>query len=101
LVGRQEGHPACKNGGWWRWAMVSPGGVAPSRMVCVSASVNLPLAFHHKVQKFSVTGSAGWSRRKGRKTVVVLLCKIPFAATSDAEAKKPTLYSQSTKLVSC
>jgi len=36
----------------------------------VSASVNLPL--HHKVQKFcSGTGSPGWSRKKGRKTVVV------------------------------
>jgi len=36
----------------------------------VSASVNLPL--HHKVQKFSSgTGSSGWSRKKGRKTVVV------------------------------
>ena len=41
LVGRQEGHPACKNmGGWWRWTLVSPDGVAPSRMVSVSASVN-------------------------------------------------------------
>jgi len=40
--------------------------VAPSRMVGVSASVNLPL--HHKVQKFSSgTGSPGWSRKKGRK----------------------------------
>jgi len=29
-------------GGWWRWALVSPDGVAPSRMVGVSASVNLP-----------------------------------------------------------
>ena len=57
-------------GGWWRWALVSPDGVAPSRMVGVSASVNLPL--HHKVQKFSSgTGSLGWSWRKGRKTVVV------------------------------
>jgi len=37
-------------GGWWRWALVSPDGVAPSRMVGVSASVNLPL--HRKVQKF-------------------------------------------------
>jgi len=36
----------------------------------VSASVNLPL--HHEVQKFSSgTGSPGWSRKKGRKTVVV------------------------------
>jgi len=58
-------------GGWWRWALVSPDGVAPSRMVGVSASVNLPL--HHKVQKFSSgTGSFGWSRKTGRKTVVVV-----------------------------
>jgi len=46
--------------------------VAPSRMVGVSASVNLPL--HHKVQKFSSgTGSPWWSRKKGRKTVVVVV----------------------------
>jgi len=52
--------------------MVSPDGVAPSRMVGVSASVNLPL--HHKVQKFSFgTGSPGWSLKKGRKTVVCIL----------------------------
>jgi len=72
LVGRQEGHPACKKyGGWWRWALVSPDGVAPSRMVGVSASVDLPL--HHKVQKFSSgTGEHGWFRKKGRKTVVVV-----------------------------
>jgi len=72
LVGRQEGHLACiRYGGWWRCALVtSPDGVAPIRMVGVSASVNLPL--HHKVQKFSFgTGSPGWSRKKGRKMVVV------------------------------
>ena len=26
--------------GWWRWALVSPDGVAPSQMVSLSASVN-------------------------------------------------------------
>ena len=58
----------CGMGGWWRWALLSPDGVAPS----VSASVNLPL--HHKVQRFSTdTGSPGWSRKKGRKTVVVVV----------------------------
>ena len=58
--------------GWWRWALVSPDAVAPSRMVGVSASVNLPL--HHKVQKFSSgTGSPGWSRKMGRKTLVVVV----------------------------
>ena len=71
LVGQQEGHPACKKyGGMWRWALVSPDGVAPRQMVGVSASVNLPL--HHEVQKFSSgTGSPGWSRKKSRKMVVV------------------------------
>jgi len=60
------------NGGWWRWAPVSPDGVAPSWMLSVSVSVNLSLHHYHKVQKFSSgTGSPGWSRKKGRKTVVV------------------------------
>ena len=69
LVGRQEGHPACKKWGMVAVALVSQDGVAPSRMVGMSASVNLPL--HHKVQKFSSgTSSPGWSRKKGRKTVV-------------------------------
>jgi len=59
-------------GGWWRWALVSPDGVVPSGIVCVSAFVNLPL--HHKVQKFSYgTDSPGWSWKKGRKTVVVVV----------------------------
>jgi len=57
--------------GWWRWTLVSPDGVAPSWMVGVSASVNLPL--HHKVQKFSSgAGSPGWSWKNGRKMVVVV-----------------------------
>jgi len=70
LVGRQEGHPACKRygdggGGHWLVRMEwRPAGWS------LSASVNLLL--HHKVQKFSSgTGSPGWSRKKGRKTVVV------------------------------
>jgi len=52
LVGRQEKgiRPVKKMEGWCRLALVSPDGVAPSRMVGVSASVNLPL--HHTVQKF-------------------------------------------------
>jgi len=53
------------------WGLVSPDGVAPSWMVGVSASVNLPL--HHKVQKFcSGTGWPGWSQKNCRKTVVVV-----------------------------
>ena len=50
--------------------MLSLDGVATSQMVAESASVSLPL--HHKVLKFSSgTGSPGWSRKKGCKTVVV------------------------------
>jgi len=63
LVGRQEGHPlqAVKNWRRWRWVLVSPDGVAPSRIVCVYVVVNLPL--HREVQTFSSgTGSPGWSR---------------------------------------
>jgi len=64
--------------------LVSLDGVAPSRMVGVSASVNLPL--HHKVQKFSSgTGSPGWSRKKGHKMVVVVggrCSKISFKGQS-------------------
>jgi len=59
-------------GEWWRWALLSPDGVTPSQMVSVSASVNLPL--NHKVQKFSSgTGSPGWSRKKGRTTILVVV----------------------------
>ena len=55
--------------GWWRWALVSLDGVAPSQVVSVSASANFPL--HNKVQKSSSgTGSPGWSQKKGCKTVV-------------------------------
>jgi len=70
-----------KNGAWWRWALVSPDGVVSSRTVSVSASVNLPL--HHKVQKFSSgTGSPGWSRKKGSKTVVVVVVWLGFSDTA-------------------
>jgi len=72
LVGWLEGHPACKKygdggGGHWLVRMEwRPAGWS------VSASVNLPL--RHKVQKFSSsTGSPGWSGKKGRKMVVVMV----------------------------
>jgi len=95
LVGRQEGHPASKNGGWWKWALFSPDGVATGWMVGVSPSVNLPL--HHKVQQFSSgTGLPGWSWKKGRKMVVVvfpyqiiqcLLCFVAFLGRIAALAR--------------
>jgi len=57
--------------------VVSPDGVTPSQIVCVSASVNLPL--HHEVLKFSSgTGSPGWSWKRAVKRLwcgVVVLCQ--------------------------
>jgi len=50
LLGSRKGIRPVKNGRWWRWSLVSPDGVSPSRMIGVSASVNLRL--HHKVQNF-------------------------------------------------
>jgi len=41
LVGQQEGHPACKKRGMVRVGTGYPDGVAPGRMVGVSASVSL------------------------------------------------------------
>jgi len=71
LVGRQEGHLACKIWeGWWRWTQFSPDGVASSRMVGVFACDNLPV--HYKVHRFSSgTGSPGRCQKKGLKMVVV------------------------------
>jgi len=58
LGGRKGIRPVKISGrAWWWWALVSPDGVAPSWMVGVSASVNLPL--HHEVQKFS-SAPAHW-----------------------------------------
>ena len=62
-----------KSDGWgrWKWELLSPDGVAPSRTVDVSASVNLPL--HHKAHKFSSgTGSPGWSRLTLNRTLSTL-----------------------------
>jgi len=71
LVGQQEGHPARKkyggDGGGGRWLVRMEW--RPARW-SVSASVNLPL--HHKVQFSSGIGSPRWSRKKGRKMVVVM-----------------------------
>ena len=69
LVGWQEGHPACK-----KYGEDGGGGHRLVQMEWRPAewSVYLPLLIFRKVQKFSSgTGSPGWSRKKGCKTVVV------------------------------
>ena len=48
LGGRKGIRPVKNVGGWWRWALVSPDGVTPNRMVCVSVSVNLPFTINSR-----------------------------------------------------
>ena len=106
LVGWQEGHPACKK--WWRWALGSLDGVAPSRMVGVSSSVNLPL--HHKVEKFSSgTGSPGWSRKKAVKRLWFLIVTSPnffqmlefLASSSEVNLTRSTFLLVVVVVVDC
>ena len=65
LGGRKDIRPVTNMGGWWRWALVSPDGVAPSRMVSVSVSVNLPL--HHKVHSLLAPAHPGGPRKRAVK----------------------------------
>jgi len=103
-LGSRTGVRPVKNGGWWRWALLNPDGVAPIWMVGVSASVNLPL--HHKVQMFSSgTGSPEWSRKKGRKTVVVWWwCNVNlnyWSTTEQIHAKTKACVTASTIFKDC
>ena len=41
--GGRKGIRPVKNGGWWRWTLLSPDGVMFRQMVSVSVCVNLPL----------------------------------------------------------
>jgi len=101
LGGRKGIQPVKKYGGWWRWALVSPDGVAPRRMVGVSASVNLPL--HHNVQKFSSgTGWLRWSQKKGHKRVVMwwwwfVKCIMYNRAETSQEQQPAPLQTRSTR----
>jgi len=84
-------------GGWWRWALVSLDAVVPSRMVSVSASVNLPL--HHKVENLRSSllapahpGGPGKSAVKGRKTVVVVWWFFTAISRWTGSASSPTVF---------
>jgi len=78
LVGQQEGHPACKKmGEWWRWALICPDGVAPRRMVGVSASVSLPL---HIKSRSSLLAPAHLGA-PGKRAVKWLWCGVVWLLT--------------------
>jgi len=65
LGGRKGIRPVKNMGGWWRWALVSPDGVAPSRMVGVSASVIFPCTV--KSRSFLATAHPGGPRKRAVK----------------------------------
>jgi len=50
-------------GGWWRRALVSLAGVAPSRMVSESASVNLPCTTKSRSSLLALTHPGGHGKR--------------------------------------
>jgi len=75
-------------------ALVSPDGVAPSWMVGVSASVNLPL--HHKVQKFfSGTGSPGWSWKRAVRRLCVCVCGVDLVTGTTSGRREPLILQGS------
>jgi len=59
------------------WALVSPDGVAPSRMVGVSASVNLPCTIKSR-SSLLAPAHPGGPRRKAVKRPWFLLLKYSF-----------------------
>jgi len=75
LTGWQEGHPACKkiwgDGGGRHW-LVQMEWRRAGQSVCLPLLI-FPCTLN-LVQKFSSgTGSPGWSRKKGLKTVAVVV----------------------------
>jgi len=61
LGGRKGIRPVKNVGGWWRWSLVSPDGVAPA--VSVSASLNLSLHHSNNNNHFMALcpGLPGWA----------------------------------------
>jgi len=72
LGGRKGIRPVKNMGGWWRWALLSADRVAPSEMVGVSASVNLPL--HHKVKSRSSLLAPAHPGGPGKRALKWLWC---------------------------
>jgi len=74
-----------KYGGWWRWALVSPDGVSPSRMVGVPPSVNLRL--HHKSRSSLLAlAHLGGPRKRAVKWLCVCQFTQPLHLTTSVAA---------------
>jgi len=91
--GRQEGHPACKNGGWWRWALVSADGVAPSQMVGVSASVNFPCTIKSRSSLLAPAHQGGPGKRAVKWLWWFSRCKYSYL-NGHSITKRPLVEQQ-------
>jgi len=98
LVGRQEGHPACKNGGWWTWALVSPDGVAPAGWLvclpllifsCTIKSRSSLLAPAHPGEKRAVK-RLWWTQWVFKGAGIVVLCTAAICV--DLDKRDTTLF---------
>ena len=68
MAGRASG--LLKNGGLWRWALLSLDGVAPSRMVSMSASVNLPCTIKSRSSLLAPAHAGGPGKRAIKRLCV-------------------------------
>ena len=69
---------------------------------CTHQFIFIPflVALHHKVQKFSSgTGSLGWSRKKGRETVVVVVVLVAILAATYRQLPAVLVWSASLVLI--
>jgi len=82
LGGRKDIRPV-KNGGWWRFALVSSDGVAPSRMVGVSASVIFPCTILVQKKFFFWHWLSRIVLEKGRKMVLYVCVWMPFLTLNE------------------
>jgi len=62
-LGGRKGIWPVKNGGWWRWALLSLDRVAPIRMVGVSANVNLPCTIKSRSSLLAAAHPGGPGKR--------------------------------------
>jgi len=64
---------------WLTWALLSPDGVAPSRLIVVCLPLLIfPCAIKSRSKFSSGTGSPGLSQKKDNKTVVVVVVVVSY-----------------------
>jgi len=73
-MGGSNGIRPLKNEGWWRWALITLDGVAPSRMVGMSASVILPCTIKSRGRFLLAPAYPGSPWKRVVKRLCVCVC---------------------------